>query len=140
MNVKIAENDRQQQDAFQVRNTVFVEEQKVPPELEIDELENESIHFVGYQDNKPIAAGRLRFVDEYGKLERVCVLEEFRGHQFGKQIITEMEQVIKKKDYPKSKLNAQTHAEGFYESIGYHTISDQFIDAGISHVTMIKKI
>ncbi|MCT2535681.1 GNAT family N-acetyltransferase [Aquibacillus koreensis] len=138
MKTNIVETDEQQKDAFAVRREVFVEEQNVPPEIEIDELENEAIHFVGYDKEKAIAAGRLRLVDDYGKLERVCVLKPYRGLSFGKQIISEMERVIKEKGYPKAKLNAQTHAEAFYLSLGYKTISDEFMDAGIPHVTMIK--
>ncbi|MRH43413.1 GNAT family N-acetyltransferase [Aquibacillus halophilus] len=140
MEVKIAKTDEQQQDAYRVRHTVFVLEQNVPPEIEIDELENDSTHFIGYDGNQPIAAGRLRYVEDYGKLERVCVLKDFRGLQFGKQMIAEMENVIRSKGLPKAKLNAQTHAEDFYKSIGYQTISEQFMDAGIPHVTMIKEV
>lgn len=140
MELFIVETDEQLKDAYKVRHTVFVKEQGVPPEIEIDELENEAIHFVGYEDNLPISAGRIRFVDDYGKLERVCVLKEFRGYSYGKQIITKMEQTIAAKGKNKAKLNAQTHAEAFYESLGYKTISDEFMDAGIPHVTMIKEL
>ncbi|WP_186576023.1 GNAT family N-acetyltransferase [Aquibacillus kalidii] len=140
MKIMIVDTDKIQQDAYYVRKTVFVEEQKVPPELEIDELENEAIHFVGYEDNRPVAASRLRLVDGYGKLERVCVLKEFRGKSLGKQLMKEMEVEISRRGLAKAKLNAQTHAEAFYKSIGYETISDEFMDAGIPHVTMQKII
>lgn len=140
MDIKIEATDQQQQDEYDVRNTVFVDEQNVPPELEIDDLEDQAIHFVGYENNQPIAAGRIRLVDDYGKLERVCVLKEFRGKSFGKQIILEMERVIAAKGLTKAKLNAQTQAEPFYQSLGYKTISDEFMDAGIPHVTMIKTL
>ncbi|MDC3417181.1 GNAT family N-acetyltransferase [Aquibacillus salsiterrae] len=140
METYIVETEKQLKDAYQVRNTVFVKEQKVPPELEIDDLEKEAIHFVGYHKEKPIAAGRLRIVDNYGKLERVCVLKEFRGQSFGKTMIRNMEQTIVDNGKNKAKLNAQTHAESFYQSLGYDTVSDEFIDAGIPHVTMVKEL
>lgn len=140
MNVKIVESEEELQQAYDIRMIVFVEEQNVPPEEEIDDLEGSSIHFIGYDHENPVAASRLRFVEEYGKLERICVLKEARGKSFGKEIIQAMEKVVQEKGFKKAKLNAQTHAEGFYQKLGYHTISGEFMDAGIPHVTMIKEL
>jgi predicted GNAT family N-acyltransferase len=127
-------------DAFHIRMNVFVEEQKVPPEEEIDEHDNTAIHFVGYLEEEPIAASRLRFTGEYGKLERICILKEHRGKHYGQQIIRAMEEKIMEKGYKKAKLHAQTHAEGFYGRLGYQTVSGEFMDAGIPHVAMIKEL
>ncbi|MGM8212690.1 GNAT family N-acetyltransferase [Virgibacillus sp. W0430] len=138
MKIQIAETQKEKKDALYVRTIVFVNEQQVPPELEVDEHDETSIHIVGYLNNNPVAAGRLRFVDEYGKLERICVLKEQRGKAYGKHIIQHMESVISDHGYQKAKLNAQTHAERFYNQLGYQTISDEFMDAGIPHVTMVK--
>ncbi|MDC3413655.1 GNAT family N-acetyltransferase [Aquibacillus sp. 3ASR75-11] len=140
MEVKIVETEAELDQAYTVRTIVFVEEQNVDPAIEMDEHEKASTHFIGYENDEPIAASRLRFMDDYGKLERICVLQPFRGRTFGKQIINEMEQSIKNKGYKKAKLNAQTHAEEFYKALGYRTISDEFLDAGIPHVTMIKEL
>lgn len=127
-------------DAFHVRMTVFVEEQKVPTEEEIDEHDKTAIHFIGYDAGEPAAASRLRFSDDYGKLERICILKEHRGKHYGQQMIKSMEEKIILKGYKKAKLNAQTHAEGFYGHLGYKTVSGKFMDAGIPHVTMIKEL
>lgn len=132
--------DEEKQVAFTIRKIVFVHEQHVPIEEEIDKHEDEAIHFICYYDGKAIGVGRLRFVDHYGKLERICVLKEFRGQSFGKQIITKMENVAAAHKYKLVKLHAQTHAEQFYQSLGYKTISDTFMDAGIPHVAMIKQL
>lgn len=70
--------DEQLEDAFHVRTTVFVEEQNVPSELEIDDLESEAAHFVLYDGDHPVGAGRFRQVDHYGKVERICVLRDYR--------------------------------------------------------------
>lgn len=139
MKIKIVENQQEKNQAFYVRTEVFVKEQKVPVEEEIDAFDETAIHFVGYEQEQPVVASRLRFVDEYGKLERICVLKKFRGKSFGKEIIQAMEEVIRQKGYSKAKLNAQTHAEEFYKKLGYKTISGEFLDAGIPHVTMIKQ-
>ncbi|GAE94272.1 GNAT family acetyltransferase YjcF [Gracilibacillus boraciitolerans JCM 21714] len=140
MEIKIINSDNEMKDAYHVRTQVFVEEQGVPKELEIDDLEKEAMHFIGYIDGEPVAASRMRFVDGYAKLERVCILDRFRGQGYGKEIIFFMEKIAKEKGLGKSKLNGQTHAEEFYLHLGYQTISGEFMDAGIPHVTMTKSL
>src|SRR5699024_9370756 len=105
-----------------------------------DEHEDEAIHFLGELNGKAIAASRLRWVDGYGKLERICVLKNERGNGYGKQLIQAMEREIVKNGGQKAKLNAQKHAEKFYKQLGYQTVSDQFMDAGIPHVKMVKQL
>ena len=140
MEVKIVENQQELEDAFYVRKIVFVEEQNVPPEEEIDELENEAKHFVAYDHNEPIGAGRFRIVDDVGKVERICVLRDKRKTGAGKAIMMKIEDYAKKTGIEKLKLNAQTHAIPFYTNLGYDVVSDEFLDAGIPHKTMIKNI
>src|SRR5699024_3621098 len=120
--------------------TVFVEEQNVSMEEEIDNHEKESIHFVGYENNIPIAASRLRFVDGYGKLERICILKEHRNKSYGSKMIKIMENKIQNQGFLKAKLNAQTRATKFYKKLGYEIVSSEFLDAGIPHVTMTKQL
>ncbi|GAB3789760.1 GNAT family N-acetyltransferase [Virgibacillus kimchii] len=140
MNIIVAETKEEIDHAYQVRMKVFVEEQKVPTEEEIDEHDKTAIHFVGYEAETPIAASRLRFADNYGKLERICILKEHRGKHYGQQIIHAMEEKIMANGYKKAKLHAQTHAEGFYGKLGYQTVSGEFMDAGIPHVAMTKEL
>lgn len=140
MEIRIVETDLEKEHAYQIRHIVFVEEQNVPIEREVDEYEDECIHFIGYKDNEPIAAGRLRWVEDYGKLERLCVKREYRGQSYGTQMIQAMENEIKRHGYKYAKLNAQTHAEKFYKRLGYETIPGEFMDAGIPHVTMVKTL
>lgn len=140
MNIKVAETNAEIRDAFHIRKAVFVNEQHVPLSIEMDDFDQEAIHFIGYLNDSPILASRLRFVNDYGKLERICVLKEHRGKSFGQHIIHRMESTIKEHGYNKAVLNAQDHAIGFYRKLGYHVISKPFIDAGIPHVTMEKLI
>jgi len=140
MNIKIVETNKELDQAYTVRMKVFVDEQNVPAELELDEYDPEATHFIGCEDSQVIAASRLRYVEEYGKLERICILKEFRGKSYGKQLIGTMEEEIKNQGYHKAKLNAQTYAEGFYRKLGYETVSGEFMDTGIPHVTMVKNL
>ncbi|KGP74330.1 GNAT family N-acetyltransferase [Pontibacillus yanchengensis] len=141
MNIQQATTEQQKKDAFFVRQKVFVEEQHVPIEQELDQFDEYATHFVGYEHDAPVAASRLRFVEGYGKLERIAVVKDYRGNSFGKQMILFMEDFVKEEGYSKTKLNAQTRAIGFYESLGYEVISDEeFMDAGIPHKTMTKSL
>ncbi|MDX8045813.1 GNAT family N-acetyltransferase [Gracilibacillus sp. S3-1-1] len=138
MDLQQVNNEQELQDAYKVRFDVFVEEQGVPKELEIDELENEAVHFIGYENGQPVAASRMRFVDGYAKMERICIAKSERKKGYGRDILLFMEEAAKEKGMQKAKLNAQTHAEAFYQSLGYQTVSGEFMDAGIPHVTMTK--
>lgn len=140
MTVKIVENEKELNDAYTVRKVVFVQEQNVPIEEEIDPYEDEATHFVLYEEGTPIGAGRFRIVDGYGKVERICVLKDARKSGAGKKLMNGIEQFALEKGLQKLKLNAQTHAIPFYAKLGYEVVSDEFLDAGIPHKTMVKKL
>lgn len=140
INVKIVNNDQQLKDAYAIRKKVFVDEQQVPMEEEIDHLESEATHFVLYQNQEPIGAGRIRFVDEYGKVERICVLKDSRASGAGKALMDKIESHAKENGINLLKLNAQTHALPFYSKLGYEVVSDEFFEAGIAHKTMLKNL
>lgn len=140
MAIKVVSTDQEQNEAYRIRKVVFVDEQNVPMDLEIDEHEEASIHFIAYDGKDVVGASRLRFVGEYGKLERICVLKSYRGKSYGKKLIDKMEEEIINKGYKKAKLHAQTHAKEFYERLGYEVFSDEFMDAGIPHVAMTKEL
>ncbi|HYK72546.1 MAG TPA: GNAT family N-acetyltransferase [Pseudoneobacillus sp.] len=140
MDFKVVSTEEELQDAFTIRKKVFVEEQNVPLEEEIDQFEDDSTHFVLYNDEQAIGAGRFRILDGLGKVERICVMEEARGTGAGKEIMLGIEEYAKRLDISSLKLNAQTHAIPFYERLGYVVVSEKFMDAGIPHKTMKKTL
>ena len=83
-NVKLVTTDQEKQLAFDVRMKVFVEEQGIPQHLEIDEFDDTAAHFIVQDGEQTIAAARLREISPgVGKVERVCVLKEYRGKRLG---------------------------------------------------------
>lgn len=140
MDIKIVNTQQQREDAYFVRKTVFVDEQQVPIELEMDEFEEEATHFVVYDKEMPIAAGRLRFLENFAKVERICVLKSYRKSGVGHKLMLFIEQFAIEQGANKLKLHAQTRVENFYKKLGYHTVSEPFMDAGIAHVAMIKEM
>lgn len=139
--VMIAASEEQREAAFTVRKKVFVEEQGVPLSLEIDDFDRTASHFVVYERSAAIAAGRIRNTSEsVGKVERVCVLKEYRGQHLGVLVMNALEEHAKKTGIQKIVLNAQSYAIPFYEKLGYTVTSPEFMDADIPHRAMEKEI
>ncbi|MGE7662875.1 GNAT family N-acetyltransferase [Peribacillus sp. NPDC097197] len=137
----IEENELKQ--AFHIRSKVFVEEQGVPLEVEFDEfdtLDGQCEHILAYHNELPVGTGRIRTVDGFGKLERICILKAYRKLGYGKIIIKALEEIAEKNEVSKVKLHGQKQAEGFYENLGYLTSSDLFMEDGIPHVLMVKEL
>lgn len=126
-------------DALTIRKVVFIQEQNVDEKEEIDAFENHCIHVVAYEDDLPIATARLyKKNDVIGKVQRVCVLKEYRGKNVGKALLLEMEKIAKSLNFKELHLGAQNHAIPFYEKLGYQICSNEYIDANILHHDMKK--
>ncbi|KYC88102.1 GNAT family N-acetyltransferase [Bacillus velezensis] len=136
----IAKTEKQLNDAFFIRKEVFVKEQHVPEEEEIDQFEDTSEHIVIYDGGQPVGAGRWRLKDGHGKLERICVMKSHRSLGVGAIIMQALEKAAAAKGADSFILHAQTQAVPFYEKQGYRVTSgEEFLDAGIPHLEMIKE-
>lgn len=142
MRIEIIDNNVEMlEQAFLIRKKVFVDEQNVPLDEEIDEFEERATHFLVFSDNNiPIATSRMRNVGGKAKIERVCVLAEYRKLHIGKKLMEFMEKLAVKNKFKAIILYAQNQALNFYKSLGYQVCSEQFLDAGIKHCKMEKKI
>ncbi|ODG92806.1 MULTISPECIES: GNAT family N-acetyltransferase [Bacillaceae] len=136
----VAATDESIQDALKVRVEVFVEEQQISRELEFDGLDEECIHFVSYDGEQPIAAGRLRLIESTGKVQRICVLSSYRGKKIGNEIMYLIHKTAKEKGLDQLVLHAQESAIPFYEKLGYKISSEIFFEAGIPHAEMKLKL
>jgi predicted GNAT family N-acyltransferase len=146
MRVELVETDAEYEDALRVRRYVFVEEQGVPEDLEVDDHEAEATHFVGYDDDgdddggEPVAAARLReYEPGVGKVERVAVLQSRRGEGLGAAVMDAVEAAAAER-FDELYLHAQLHVEGFYADRGYERDGEEFTEAGIEHVAMRKSL
>jgi len=126
-------------DALTIRHDVFVVEQKVPMELEVDSLEDQTDHIVLYHNDEAVATARIYNLDnDTYKVQRVATLKKHRGQGYGKKLMQEIEQKVKTLGGSKLTLGGQNTALAFYEKLGYQIESDEFMDAGIPHHTMVK--
>ncbi|MGE6631025.1 GNAT family N-acetyltransferase [Bacillus sp. NPDC077027] len=142
METVIVRTKQQLEDAYHVRKEVFVKEQQVPIEIEIDELEDVATHIVIYNDDHaPQAAARLRILDaQKAKLERICVLKEARSFGLGYKLLEALEEEALKNGAKEAIMHAQVQALPFYEKKGYRVISEPFEEADILHVKMSKPL
>lgn len=127
-------------DHLSIRHIVFVKEQNVSMEEEFDFLDRDAILLNGILNNKVIATARILKKDGFLKIGRVAVLKEYRKHQYGSTLMTEIEALAKKIGCQELHLSSQVHAKPFYESLGYQSYGEEYYDANILHVDMVKKI
>lgn len=129
------------EDAKMIRQTVFINEQQIPVELEFDNQENNRVHYVGYQvddagDFVPATTARIHEQHDNWHVERVATVKELRGNGFAKQLLTKIIQDAREKNIAVVALDAQLHATGFYQDLGFVQQGSVFMDAGIEHITM----
>ena len=134
---KIAETKEELHQMFDLRIEVFVKEQNVPQELELDEYDTIATHFIALQHGVVIGCGRILFQDSYTQIGRVAVRKCHRNEGLGKGLMQNMINICLEKGYRKIILHAQLPVVHFYESLGFKVHGDIFLDAGIEHLEMI---
>ncbi len=132
--IEIANWASDEAELYGVRERVFVLEQQVPREEEIDEFDPVSLHALARDDaGRPIGTGRLT---PQRKIGRMAVLAEWRGRGVGDALLRTLIEQAAARAWPDVALSAQVSAVGFYERVGFVAAGDEFMDAGIPHRTM----
>jgi len=122
-----------------IRFKVFVEEQRVPKDMEIDEEDPLALHFLMLDaaNKMPVATGRLL---ENGHIGRMAVIKEYRNQKIGSQLLSAIISEARKRNMNELFLNAQISAVGFYEKNGFTAHGQEFMDAGIPHIKMTRTL
>ena len=123
-----------------IRMEVFVREQGVPLELEMDELDNEAVHVLAYVDGVPAGCGRLLLKGEEAKIGRVAVKKSMRRYGIGTGICKLLISIAGDHGVQKIYLGAQLTAVEFYSSLGFAKEGEVFMEAGIKHIKMVRSI
>ena len=131
------ENEALRKKAFAIRYKVFVLGQNCPENLEY-EFEDESTHFLLFEDEVPLATARHRKTEKGFKLERFAVLEAARGKGYGMQILQAILHDLKNEKELKY-MHAQQQVIPFYEKVGFEKEGNLFEEAGIMHYKMVFK-
>jgi len=115
-----------------------MEEQRVPFTEEIDDDEFSSMHVLGEIDGELVAAGRIRYLGDTAKLERLAIRSRYRSQGYGHALVDYMMDVARKNGIHKFLIHAQTHLADFYGAHGFHVQGDPFEEAGILHFRMVR--
>ncbi len=116
-----------------IRFKVFVEEQAVPVEEELDGMDEVSTHFVAILNGNPVGVARLM---PSGQIGRMAVLLPYRKHGIGALLLRAAVKEALQNGHTEPFLHAQTHALSFYAANGFVAFGDIFLDAGIEHRAM----
>ena len=135
--VEIANWTTDANDLKAIRTTVFIEEQNVPVELEWDGLDSDCTHFIVRSNSKAIATARLK---PDGQIGRMAVLKPYRGLGIGSKLLNAVLTHATETSFAAVFLHAQIQVVGFYQQFGFISEGDEFMDAGIPHRAMYKKI
>ncbi|OOC53173.1 MULTISPECIES: GNAT family N-acetyltransferase [Nocardiopsis] len=139
--IRMARDERDRAAVFVIRGAVFVAEQEVPIEEEWDERDATADHLLALDGGVPV--GTVRLVDlggGTGLLGRLAVLPKGRGNGTGAALVRAAEERARERGLGAVELHAQTHALGFYAQLGYTAHGEEFLDAGIPHLHMVREL
>lgn len=127
-----------QSQASAIRFEVFVHEQQVPPEEELDATDADCVHALAFNHlGEPIGTGRLL---PDGHIGRMAVLKASRGNGVGAAILLRLTEQARARGFTQVVLSAQTHARAFYAKYGFKEEGEEYLDANIAHILMRKML
>jgi predicted GNAT family N-acyltransferase len=119
-----------------IREKVFIQEQKVTPQLEWDGMDEKAIHFLVFNDKAAIGCARAIVIKDHMQLGRMAVLKEYRGQGIGSALLEKAMTIAKLNQLSAIYISAQCHAIDFYKKFGFEVKSDIYLDAEIPHRDM----
>ena len=123
--------------ASPIRTEVFVREQRVPSDIELDEMDARSLHAIAFEGEQPIGTGRLL---PDGHIGRMAILKDWRRRGIGAAILKALMEVAERRGDREVALSAQVHAVEFYRTHGFETVGDVYEEAGIAHQAMVRAL
>lgn len=136
--VRVVEWTEAQRDIRSIRKAVFIEEQGVPEELDLDGLDRDCLHVLACDEQgQPIGTARMQ---EDGKIGRMAVLKPRRGRGVGRALLQALLKEAGRRGLSLVYLASQIQAIGFYEIHGFQITGDIFLDASIPHRNMTLKL
>ena len=138
---KLVTGDVELQEAFEVRRQVFVREQGISEDLVFDGHDREALHMVVKDGERVIGSARVQFLaDNQAKLERMAILKRYRHKGIGKEMLLFLDSVWKDKQVQQVIIHAQLEVVPFYKLCGFDELGSPFLEAGIKHMKMRKRL
>lgn len=135
----VAESEEERKAAFRIREEVFIREQGCDPGEEWDRWDSDAraVHILCTEGDEPVGAGRLLFLDQGAKLERIAVPRPYRARGIGSALVRFMISLASRKGVETIYAHVQTSAVDFYKGLGFRPVGDTFQEAGIEHVKAV---
>lgn len=127
------------QTCFDLRRSVFIDEQGFPEDL--DEQDDIAVHLLATADDKPVGAARIVFDQDTAKIGRICVVPDMRGTGLGAALVRAAMAIAR--DVPgteTARLNAQVSATAFYEKLGFSAEGPPHDELGVPHQLMVQQL
>jgi predicted GNAT family N-acyltransferase len=137
LRIRLADWHRDYSKIHRIRESVFVAEQAVAPEQEWDSDDETASHFLAEQGDFAIGTARL-LPDGY--VGRLSVLKDWRGLHVGDALMRRVIAEAQGRGMDQLKLTAQVHATAFYQRFGFEVVSEEFLEAGLPHVDMLRRV
>jgi predicted GNAT family N-acyltransferase len=129
--------EKELEKALRIRIRVFVREQGVPAEIELDDDDKRALHLLASLGGRAVGTARVVMRGGKAKIGRMAVLKSHRRKKVGKKLLTRAITTAKKQGARKIYLHAQVAVIGFYESAGFRCVGPVFDEAGIAHRKMV---
>lgn len=129
--------DKELEQAWRIRIRVFVREQGVPAEIELDDDDKRAVHLLAFLDGRAVGTARIVMHGGQAKIGRMAVLKSHRRKNVGRKLLIRAITTAKKQGARKIYLHAQVAVIAFYESAGFRCVGPVFDEAGIAHRKMV---
>ncbi|MGH7831119.1 MAG: GNAT family N-acetyltransferase [Candidatus Binatia bacterium] len=139
LQVKRVSSEKELAKALAIRLLVFVREQRVREEVELDDDDKRAIHFLALISGRAVGTARLVMRRGGAKIGRMAVLKSYRRKGIGRRLLKRCVAAAKKRGAQNIYLHAQVPVVGFYENMGFRCVGPVFKEAGIPHRKMILK-
>jgi ElaA protein len=124
-----------------IRKLVFVDEQGIALVEDIDGLDDQATHFLAVENGTPVGTARVLEKGRTGKIGRLAVLKSHRSKGIGAAIIrAALNDLDARPHIKEARLGAQIDAIAFYEALGFTPEGDEFLDAGLPHQEMVRRL
>lgn len=140
VDVRLGTWDELGREAQAIRDEVFVQEQRIPRELEWDAADASCVHAVAYNRfGMALGTGRLlEHAPGVSKIGRMAVRRSLRGGAIGRTLLDKLVECAGRRGDRELLLHAQTSAAAFYARAGFSRRGEPFDEAGIAHVEMVR--
>jgi len=141
LNYKLVTSNNELEGAFEVRRQVFVGEQGIPEDVELDEYDKEALHMVVKDGDRVIGTARVQFLStSQAKIERMAILKPLRRRGIGSRIIAFLSEELRNRQVEQVVLHAQYSVVAFYKSCRFEETGSPFLEVGIKHIKMQRQL